>query len=72
VTVSADKVFVLIKRDQFLIEILAQTGLVVTLSAAGDRHVRFQASDGSRLGYVDVTSGAFSEMLAATAFVTEL
>lgn len=72
VAVSANKISVLIERNQFLVEIFAQTGLVMTFRAVGDGNIWLQASYRSGFGYVDMTSRAFSQVLPAASFVIEL
>ena len=74
VAIAADEALILINCRQLVVKILAQSILIVTLSARRDRHVGLETSQRGRLRNVDMTGGAFGRMilLRSAAVVTEL
>lgn len=63
VAIDAGKRTVLIECCQFGVEILAQSFLVVTFGAGGDRDVGFETTRGCGFGDVDVAGGALRDVL---------
>jgi len=73
VAIDTDKRSVFIDHPEFLIQVLTQALLVMTFSAAGDRHVRLQPSECGRLRNVDMAGRALGDMvlLFTAAFMAE-
>ncbi len=65
VAVSANELTILVQRLQLFTNILSQTVFVVALGARSDRNVWLQPAQRAGFRDVDMTSGAFSDVLFA-------